>query len=265
MIDMHNHILPGLDDGASSWEQTLTMARVAAEDGITEMVCTPHWVLGKYENTRPVILETFAEFKKRVAEENIPLVVYPGAELRLDISLPQRIKAGELLTINDGGSYALIELPEESLPDNLEEFFWQLQLQNIKPIIGHVERNAALRQDPARLYRLAEMDILMQITAASILEEFTVEVRDFAVQLLEHRMIHMVVTDSHGLRARVPKLSRAYKVIEEILGREIAHEMTHDIPKRIIQGKSVMTADPIPFQKPSSRSFFGRFFSSYRK
>lgn len=263
MIDIHSHILPGIDDGASNWEQSLTMARVAVEDGITEMVCTPHWVLGKYENTRPVILEALAEFKNRLAEQNIPLTVFPGAELRLDISLPQRIKDGELLTINDGGSYALIELPEEALPKNLEEFFWQLQLKNIKPIIGHVERNSALHQDPERLYRWVETGILTQITAASVLEEFTIDIRNFAIQLLERRMVHMVVTDSHGLRARTPKLSDAYKVIGDIMGQEIAHDMTHEIPKRIIQGKSIITADPLPPKKSSSRSFsFKRFFSS---
>jgi len=262
LIDIHNHILPGLDDGASGWEQSLAMARVAVEDGITEIVCTPHWVPGKYENTRALILERFSEFTTLLAEHNIPLAAYPGAELRLDASLPQRIRAGELLTLNDGGSYILVELPEEALPRNIEDFFWQLQLQNFKPVISHVERNSALRQDPARLCRWVETGILTQITAASILAEFSTDIRDFAIQLLEHRMVHMVVTDSHGLRMRIPQLSGACKVVEEILGADIAHEMTHEIPKLIIEGKSVTTADPVPLRKEPARSYFWkRMFS----
>jgi protein-tyrosine phosphatase len=263
LIDIHNHILPGLDDGAGSWNQSIAMARVAVEDGISEIVCTPHWVPGKYENTRPIILERFAEFRIHLMEHNIPLTVHPGAELRLDASLPEKIPAGELLTINDGGSYALIELPEEALPGNIEDFFWRLQLQKIKLIISHVERNAALRQDPNRLCRWVETGILTQITAASLLEEFSADIRDFSLQLLEHRMVHMVVSDSHGLRMRTPKLSGARKVIEEMLGRDMAHQITLEIPKRIIQGKSVTTADPVPFEKERPRSrFWKRMFSS---
>ena len=262
MIDLHNHILPGLDDGASSWEQSLAMARVAAEDGISEIVCTPHWVPGKYENTRTAVLERFSEFKTLLYEHNIPLTVYPGAELRLDANLPEKISKKELLTINDGSPYVLIELPEEALPDNLEDFFWQLQLRNYKPIISHVERNAALIKDPMRLFRWVEMGILTQITAASISSGFSKDVYDFAVRLLSHRMVHMVVTDSHGLRMRSPQLSGARKALEDLLGADIAHKMTHEIPELIIQGKPVLTADPIPFRKESTRfSFWKRIFT----
>jgi protein-tyrosine phosphatase len=264
MIDLHSHILPDLDDGASDWEQSLVLARVAVEDGIKGLVCTPHWVPGKYENTRSIVLERFAEFRKKLKENSIPLDVYPGAELRIDISLTRRILAGELLTINDGGSYALIELPDEGLPDNLEDYFWQIQLKGIKPIIGHVERNSTLRHDPERLYRWSESGILCQITASSILGEFGAEVREFSVRLLEHRMAHMVVTDSHGLRVRAPKLSGAFQVIEELLGREIAEEMTRGIPERIINGESFIPAEPLPLKKPGKKSFLGKFFAYSR-
>lgn len=262
MIDLHNHILPGLDDGATDWEQSLAMARVAAEDGISDIVCTPHWVPGKYENTRTTVLERFAEFKARLSEHNIPLAIYPGAELRLDAGLPEKISSGELLTINDGSPYILIELPEGALPHNLEDFLWQLQLKNYKPILSHVERNPALIKDPMRLFRWVEMGILTQVTAASILSGFSEDIHDFAVLLLTHRMAHMIVTDSHGLRMRVPQLSGARKVIEDMLGPDAAHEMTHDIPKLIIQGKPVSTADPMPPRKELARfPLWKRMFS----
>jgi len=240
------------------------MARVAVEDGIREILCTPHWVPGKYENTRPIILERFAEFKTLLTVHSIPLIVHPGAELRLDAGLPERIRAGEILTVNDGGAYALIELPEESLPANIEDFFWRLQLQNIRLIISHVERNAALRQDPARLCRWVETGILTQITAASLLEEFSAEIRDFSFRLLEHRLVHIVVSDSHGLRKRTPKLAGARKVVEEMLGPDMAHKMTCETPKRIIEGKSVATADPVPFEKKPSRFQFWKRMSLFR-
>jgi protein-tyrosine phosphatase len=260
MIDLHSHILPGLDDGADNWQKSIAMARVACEDGITGIVCTPHWVPGKYENQRAQIIAAVLEFKKQIAEQEIPLNIYPGAELRLDIRLPEKIAAGELITINDTGVYVLIELPEESIPDNLEDFLWNLALKNIKPIISHVERHPLLHKNPERLFRWVEMGILTQLTAASMLEQFTAEIRDFSLMLLEHRLVHMLVTDSHGLHLRSPKLFAGYEVVKNIIGEEAAHRMVYDMPKDIIDGKEVFTDDPLPFKKKKWFDFSLRSF-----
>jgi protein-tyrosine phosphatase len=152
MFDLHSHMIPGLDDGASDWDQSLAMARMALEDGIEGVVCTPHWVTGRFDNTRPRILRSLGKLQRKLADHHIPLEVYPGAELRLDLGLPQRIHNGELLTLNDTGRFALIELPEELLPQNLDEFFWDLQMQKMTPMISHPERYLELRRDPVRLY-----------------------------------------------------------------------------------------------------------------
>jgi protein-tyrosine phosphatase len=256
MIDLHNHILPGLDDGADSWVKSIAMARVASEDGITDIICTPHWVPGIYENKRADIIAKVDEFSKLLAAERIALKLYPGAELRLDIDLVAKIRSGELMTINDSGIYALIELPEESIPDNLEDFLWHLALKNIKPIISHVERYTALHKNPERLLKLVEMGALTQITAASVLEKFTSGIRDFAIMLLEHRLVHMLVTDSHGLHLRSPKLSEGYEVVKKLMGEKVARQLVYDIPKKIIDGKDVSTDDPIPFRKKSFFDFF---------
>jgi tyrosine-protein phosphatase YwqE len=177
VIDMHSHILPGLDDGAADWEQAIAMARVAVNDGITEMVCTPHWVLGKYENDRKTVLGRFAEFEERLAAEKIPLRIHTGLELRIDTSIPNRLKTGELLTLNNGGVYVLLELPDENIPSNLHEFFWNLQISGYRPILSHVERNPIFRENPRRLFSLVENGILTQVTAASLLEGFVEEIR----------------------------------------------------------------------------------------
>jgi len=141
-----------MDDGAQNWEQSLAMARMAVEDGIEGVVCTPHWVLGQYDNTRPLILSAVKNLRQKLADHDIPLEIYPGAELRLDVSLCQGLHGRELLTINDTGRFVLLELPQELLPQKLEEFLWDLQVQGITPVISHPERNLVLRQDPARLY-----------------------------------------------------------------------------------------------------------------
>lgn len=249
MIDMHNHMLPGLDDGATDWEKSMAMAGIAFEDGIRGIVCTPHWVPGKYENKRNEILAAVAELKKHLAEKEIGLEIYPGAELRLDIRIPEKVKAGELMTVNDSGAYVLVELPEESIPENLEDFFWHLALKNIKPILSHVERHPLLQKNPERLFRLVEMGIVTQITAASLLEGFTPQIRDFAFELLEHRLAHILVTDCHGMHVRNPKLSEGYEVVKNLMGKVTADKMVYDVPRAIIAGKEIFTDDPIPFKK----------------
>ena len=248
MLDTHSHILPGLDDGAEGWEQSLAMAHMAVDDGIEGMVCTPHWVLGRYANTRRIILSALEMLREKLANHDIPLQLYPGAELRLDPTLPQRLHSGDLLTLNDTGRFTLIELPHEVLPQNLEGFLWDLQIQGITPIISHPERNLALRQHPSLLYHLVRMGSLAQLTAASLLGHFGKEVQKFSYFLLDHNLVHILASDAHDLMARTPKLSQAFKIIEAMKGKEVASQMVYEIPKRIIQGEPVVTADPIPIE-----------------
>lgn len=192
---MHSHILPGLDDGAADWDQALAMARVAVEDGIAEMVCTPHWVLGKYENDRETVLRRFAEFEERLAAEKIPLKVHTGMELRIDTSIPDRLKAGRLLTLNNGSGYVL-------------------------------------------------------------LEGFAEEIREFALFLVEHRLVHMLVTDTHSLRMRKPQLSGARRVIENLAGPETAARMVCDTPRRILKGEHVPVIDPLPLHEERRKKWW---------
>lgn len=247
MLDLHNHILPGLDDGAADWREALSMARLAAEDGIEGVVCTPHWICGLFENGRTRILEAVEVLKDKLAQEAIPLAVYPGCELRLHHDIPGRIEAREVLTFNDNGRYALIELPDEFLPRTLEHFFWEIQARNITPVISHPERNPALMRKPMRLYKLVEMGSLLQVTSSSVLGGFGSEVRKFAVELLEHRMVHVIATDSHGPRRRSPKLSECHAQVAGLLGEETARRLFHENPERIIHGEPVAPIEPIPF------------------
>lgn len=262
MFDLHNHMLPGLDDGAPDWEQSLNMARIATEDGIEGVVCTPHWVFGSFDNTRSLVMNTVDNLRHRLAEAEIPLEVYPGSELRLDFNLPQKIESRELLTLNDSGRYALIELPDDILPQNMSNFFWELQSQDITPIIAHPERNRRLLRHPTRLFKWVNMGVLTQLTASSILGRFGKEIRSFSILLLKHNMIHVLATDSHGPKARVPKLKEGLEAVEKIVGAEKAHKMVFDTPRRVIRGEDVIPQDPIPFKsRTNTGSPIRKFFS----
>lgn len=265
MIDLHNHALPAIDDGARDWEESLRMAQLAVADGVQGIVCTPHWIPGLYENTRAQILNMVDTFRSKLQERGIRLKVYPGAELRLDFELLAKIQSGELITINDTGRFALIELPEQILPRNLESLFWDLQSQDITPIISHPERNFALQRDPTLLFNWVEMGVLTQITGASLRGRFGPQVERFSVQLIEHHLAHIVATDSHGTQLRAPKLAATREVLERLVGTESAWQMVYELPKQIINGEALTTHAPHPIKALPSPSSWKRFFSFMSK
>lgn len=266
MFDLHGHYLPGLDDGAQNWEESLAMAKRAADDGIEGVVCTPHWMRGSFENGRPRILKALRQFKEKLKQHQVPLQVFPGAELRLDFDLLRWIREREVLTLNDMGRYVLIELPSEVLPRRLDHFFWNFQSLDMIVIISHPERNLALLKDPARLFRWAEMGILTQITASSLLGGFGPAIQRFACTLLEHRLTQFIATDTHGMHTRPPLLSAARKAAETVVGPELAHWLVDDYPKRIIAGETINPPEPIPIKgQKSSSSFWERCRSAFRR
>ncbi|RDV84794.1 tyrosine-protein phosphatase [Ammonifex thiophilus] len=155
MIDIHTHILPGLDDGAEDLEEALSMARLALADGVTALVATPHVIRGSFFPSRQEILETVSLLNERLAEQGLPLRVLPGAEYRLEPDLPERLAKGELVPLNDAGRYLLVELPSTFVPPYAERVLYELQLQGVTPILAHPERNAELCRRPELLASLA--------------------------------------------------------------------------------------------------------------
>lgn len=256
MLDLHNHSLPAIDDGACDWDESLAMAQLAVDDGIEGIVCTPHWIPGLYDNTRPRVLKLLEVFRQKLHEHGIPLEVYPGAELRLDLDLLPRIRSGELLTINDTGRFALIELPEEIIPMNLESFFQNLQRHDLTPIISHPERNFALQREPMMLYRWVQQGALVQITGASLRGRFGPQLEQFSMLLLKHHLVHIVATDAHSPHLRTPQLSEARQLLEQLVGTDQALHMTYRLPQQIIAGKSVTVPAPEPIAaRPATSSW----------
>lgn len=257
MFDLHSHMLPGLDDGAADMRQSLAMARMAVEDGIQGVVCTPHWSSGHYENTRLKILQGVENLAEELLNRQIALTVFAGAELRLDASLLNGVRTGKLITINDTGRFVLVELPPFFSHDSLEHFLWQLQLQGITPVISHPERNREFLKNPEALYKLVKRGTLTQLTAASVLGSFGREVQKLSFLLLRHRLCHVLASDAHETSFRTPRLKEACRMVAEILGKKSASEMVYETPKKIIDGRDVDTPEPVPIQK---RKLFPRLF-----
>ncbi len=242
MIDIHSHILPDLDDGAKSWEQSLEMARMAVEDGIRIMVATPHLfknrVIDIHQiNNKEIILQRITEFRQKLLENDLPLEIIPGCDFPLGVESLDLLKDDQVLTINDNKRYLLLELPDSSFPPATEEICYQLQSRGITPIITHPERHFIIQEMPQKLKRLIDLGCLAQLTGGSLTGRFGRGVKKVARQLVKKGYIHLMATDAHDPRYRPPRLSSALAELSRLIGEKPARAMVTDLPEKIIQGE----------------------------
>jgi len=263
VIDLHCHILPGLDDGPSSIEESLEMCRIAVEDGIRTIVATPHMLNGMFPVDREDVLEGVRGISRALCEASIPLQILPGADVHLDQSVPSCLDRGELVTVADLGRHLLLELPQDIVPEGTGELLFQVQLKGVTPIITHPERNMAIQQNPAILNDLVRAGSLTQITAGSLTGAFGARVRRCSLRLLRSGMAHLVSTDAHNTGRRPPRLSEARRVVEEEMGREEAERIFLERPARILEGAHVEAPEPLTDEdRPRrTRSFWKKLFS----
>lgn len=259
MIDLHNHILPGLDDGAADTGEALAMAQLAVSDGIRVVVATPHVITGLYNNSRDKILAAAADFNRLLAGKNIPLSVLPGAEYRLEPDLPARLHRGELLTINDGGLYLLLELPPSAAPDWTSRVIYELQLGGVTPIIAHPERNAVFTGEPELLYHLISRGALAQVTAGSLTGLFGSEPVAAARTFIAHGCCQFLVSDAHSPRGRKPALAAAAAETARLFGRAAASRLVMENPTRALQAERIQPAG-LKEIKPARAGFLKRIF-----
>ena len=244
MIDIHSHILPGIDDGAGDLEEALEMARLAVADGIRVMVATPH--LFKHQsmdldaiNEKSVILERLDRFRDRLAAEGIALEILPGCDVPLSADTLRLLAEDRVLTVNDGKRYLLLELPHFSIPPTLEDICFRLQSLGLTPIITHPERQPLIQERPERLGRLVELGCLAQLTAGSLTGGFGRRIARVSRQLVKKGYIHLLASDAHNTRGRPPILSQAVSALSKLVGPEQARAMVTLTPEKIIKGEPV--------------------------
>jgi protein-tyrosine phosphatase len=263
VIDLHCHILPGLDDGPSTVEDALAMCRIAVEDGIRTIVATPHMLNGMFPVDREAVLEGVHAISRSLRQMSIPLEILPGADVHLDQSVPGSLERGELITLADLGRHLLLELPQDVVPEGTRDLLFQVQLKGITPIITHPERNIAIQQDPAILHDLVGAGCLTQITAGSLTGTFGARVRKCTLRLLKSGTAHLVCTDAHNTGRRSPRLSEARRVVEEEVGEVEAERIFRERPARILEGCHVEAPEPLtdPGRPGKRQGFWKKLFS----
>lgn len=224
MFDFHCHILPGIDDGASSWEETLAMAAMAAEGGVKNILATPH---ASPQLTPEAVRQLTGELNQRLLDKGLGLVVLPGMEAYMDPDLPGKVFKGEITCI--AGKYVLVELPFNSLPMYTDDIIFQLELAGYSVILAHPERNAAVIKNPGLVYEWVSKGVLIQINTGSILGKFGPDVKQTAEVLVRAGLAHFLGSDAHSDRSRRPNLAEAVPVLREWTSRarQIYSENAH--------------------------------------
>ena len=273
MIDIHAHILPKLDDGAKTLEESIQMCRISYQDGIRTIVATPHILMGIYGNDRSSILTELQELKAAIAEcglqnagcgiknldtkmssqlgsesriPNSEFRILAGADVHFSSDFLQRCEREEIVTVNDQGRYLMVEFTFQGIPYQAEEVLFQLLAKGIIPIISHPERNREIAQSPNRYYGMIRMGCLGQVTAMSLTGGFGPEAKRTAEKLLSKRLIHIIASDAHSTDRRPPILSAGVKAAEKIVGKEAAKKMVTEYPEAVINGKKPDIPEPMP-------------------
>lgn len=233
MIDLHCHILPGIDDGAPDLKVSLAMARCAVADGITHTACTPHIYPGLYENQQAGIEQAITQLRAVFAAEDIPLQLCIGADTHLAPDLIASIRGGRVPTLN-GSRYLLLEPPHHVAPPQFEESVFQLMAAGYVPVITHPERLSWIETHYPIFQRLVKQGAWMQLTSGSLTGRFGRRPQYWAVRMLEERIVHILATDSHHIDRRPPLLAEGREAAARRIGEEQAKYLVTTRPQGIL-------------------------------
>ena len=255
MVDIHSHFLPGLDDGAATVEASLAMIEMAAADGTTHLVGTPH-CNSQYKFSAERNRALVAELQTRAGAR---IRLFSGCDFHLSYENIQQALADKLpFTINQG-DYLLAEFSDYALAPNTPELLHGLRVHGIFPVITHPERNRLIHQRGAAfLAQLVEMGCPIQITAAAFTGRFGSRAQAFAEELLAHRLVHIVASDAHDTRDRSPKLSPARAAVAALAGEDVAQALFVENPRAVIDNRPLpyMPTPAVPAKRRKRFWFF---------
>lgn len=233
MIDLHCHLLPGIDDGSKSVRMSVDMARMAAADGTTILACTPHILPTVYDNNGPTIKAAVAVLRKALAFAEIRLRLVSGADVHVAPDLVVGIRDGRVPTLNDS-RYFLLEPPHHVVPPRLAEHIFGLHTAGYVPILTHPERLSWIDGHYSIIEQLVHNGTLIQLTAGSLTGRFGRRPRYWAERMLDEGLCHILASDGHNIESRPPCLAEGREAAARRVGEEEATNLVVTRPQAII-------------------------------
>lgn len=253
MIDIHCHILPGIDDGAKDLNDSLRMAKQAYSEGVHTIIATPH-LNNQYDNRKSLIEAKVKELNNVLQEEKIDVNILVGQEPRIYGEIINDFDKNEIQTLNNS-QYIFIEFPSSQVPRYTEQLLYDLQVKGLAPIIVHPERNSELMERPEKLYQLVEKGALTQVTASSLCGYFGKKIKTFSEQLIESNLTHFIASDAHNVVNRSFKMREAFDLIDSKYGMDYVY-LFKENAELLVDGKNAIKEMPQQIKKKKRFLFF---------
>ena len=259
MIDLHSHILPGIDDGAIDITKSLAMARLAVEDGTTHLACTPHFMPGVYENTVPVVARLMDELSAAFQKNTIELTLIRGGDVHIAPDIAEKLANGALPTLGDS-KYFLFEPPHHVLPPGIIFLCKGIMKAGFVPVLTHPERLTWIESHYDMICQLEEMGVVVQLTAGSITGTFGKRALYWSERMLDEGRVDIIASDAHNTNSRPPGLSRARDLIAARLNYTAAMMMVLGNPELIVNNRPVTRKQRSKTKstKPEKKSFWSK-------
>jgi len=249
VIDVHSHILPGLDDGSKSLEESVAMVRMAAESGTTDIVASPH-ANQNYKFDPRLVEQKISEVQ--AAAGDAPRIHY-GCDFHLTMeNIEDAVRAPKKYSI-DGHGYLLVEFSDFHIPKNADEIFARMMGAGLSPIVTHPERNQLLQKRLPELQAWASQGVLMQVTALSFLGRFGRTAKRFCEELMSNGLVHVVASDAHDTQWRTTDMRESRRYVEKQYGIEAAERLFEENPRAVLAGVPI---SPVPMVIRKKRWFW---------
>lgn len=246
LVDIHNHVLPGLDDGPQTMENAILLVQNAVSNGITHIIATPHHQ-NKYMNNSATVKEAVSNLNREIATRNIPIEILQGQEIFFHNNLVESI-GKEIITLANSKKYILIELPRDYFPTFTFEILLDIQLNGYTPIIAHPEKNSVLRRDKQLLHELVSKGNYIQITASSLIGIHGYALKKYTNDLVRHNLVHFISSDAHDYKKRTFMLPKAYQYIRKKFSEKHVTYFCENA-KHVVFGTNFQPLPPIRFKK----------------
>ncbi len=255
MIDIHNHLIFGIDDGARDLDETVEMCSIAEKDGITEIIATPHYDIGVWNNEG--IENKLNLITNELDKRGINVKIYRGNEIYLSLNSFQQLLDGLCFSLNNS-RYVLVEFSMMDIPNFVFDALYNLRIKGYIPIIAHPERNSRIIEDPQLVYDFILEGCLIQINGTCLTGNCGKECQKLSELLIKHNMVHFIASDAHSSRYRTPVLSHALSHVQRIAGTAAGERLLYTNPGAVIKNEEIRIDEPISFNKKRSKSIFKR-------
>jgi protein-tyrosine phosphatase len=237
MIDVHCHLLPGIDDGAQTLDDSIELINLAIADGITHIVATPHIHPGRFNNDTASIANAYSQVMRWVKQTKAPIKLSTAAEVRISIELLQMLEHHTIPFVGqwDGYNVMLLEMPHSHILPGSDKLIKLLLNNKIRPLIAHPERNKEIMAAPEKIKPFVDQGCLLQVTAGALVGRFGTPAQKVATQLCKENLVTLIATDAHNTKHRPPKLAEAYALLDREISQDYSLKLKNNVSQLVSQ------------------------------